>query len=253
MVIDKELVRRRFSRAADSYDDNAIAQQHIADKFIGLLKTDVPDTDDRTVVELGAGTGCFTAMLCTEFSPRKLYVNDISDAMLDRCLGRLESTENIVRVQGDAEFFDFCMSSDMIVSCSVIQWFNNLKRHFERCCNTLPSGGILAFATFGPDNMKEVRDISCSGLKYFSESDYKDMLSGAFDCLHCERETFELEFDRAFDILKHMKQTGVNAANAVDWGIREVRNFCSGYEKKYSRDGKVVLTYDVIYYIARKR
>lgn len=56
----------------------------------------------------------------------------------------------------DAETLDFPQGTDLITSCSTLQWFADTERFFARCHHFLSDGGILAFSTFGKKNMREI-------------------------------------------------------------------------------------------------
>lgn len=251
MEIDKTLVERQFSRAACTYDKNAVIQHGIAERLMKLIRLNAGRSDSRRIMELGAGTGYFSRMLYEEMKPEQMYVNDISSEMLGVCMSSLRYG-NVQAVAGDAEMMDFPFQVDMIASCSVIQWFNDQQTHFGLCHDVLDDEGLLAFATFGPDNMKEVRSVSGKGLRYYSLSDYCGMLS-EYEVVCMQNEKYELHFDTPADVLRHMKNTGVNSISGGGLGMKGIHDFCRLYEDCFGHDGRVPLTYDVIYCLARKK
>ena len=60
----------------------------------------------------------------------------------------------------DAETLDFPQGTDLITSCSTLQWFADTERFFTRCHHFLSDGGILAFSTFGKRNMQEIHTLT---------------------------------------------------------------------------------------------
>ena len=73
----------------------------------------------------------------------------------------------------DAETLDFPQGTDLITSCSTLQWFADTERFFTRCHHFLSDGGILAFSTFGKRNMQEIHTLTGHGLEYFSLEELK--------------------------------------------------------------------------------
>ena len=63
--------------------------------------------------------------------------------------------------------------TDLITSCSTLQWFADTERFFTRCHRFLSDGGILAFSTFGKRNMQEIHTLTGHGLEYFSLEELK--------------------------------------------------------------------------------
>ena len=86
----------------------------------------------------------------------------------------------------DAETLDFPQGTDLITSCSTLQWFADTERFFTRCHRFLSDGGILAFSTFGKRNMQEIHTLTGHGLEYFSLEELKALLSSRFEVLYAE-------------------------------------------------------------------
>lgn len=93
-----------------------------------------------------------------------------------------------------------------------------LTRRFYRPLQTgLKTNGLLAVATFGKDNLKEVRQITNIGLNYPTLSQWQAWLAKDFELLWCEDFKVILDFDTPLDVLKHLKYTGVTATNQKNW------------------------------------
>ncbi|SPX40693.1 malonyl-CoA O-methyltransferase BioC [Haemophilus influenzae] len=65
---------------------------------------------------------------------------------------------------GDAENFPFQRQFDLIASASAVQWFHQPDAFIAHCKTGLKTNGLLAVATFGEDNLKEIRQITNIGL-----------------------------------------------------------------------------------------
>ena len=80
--IDKQLVRRAFDRAADTYDAVAALQNEVGDRLIERL--DYIRLQPRRILDLGAGTGLFTAALLKRYRKADVIALDIAERMLQR-------------------------------------------------------------------------------------------------------------------------------------------------------------------------
>ena len=107
----------------------------------------------------------------------------------------------------DAETLDFPQGTDLITSCSTLQWFADTERFFARCHRFLSDGGILAFSTFGKKNMREIHALTGHGLEYLSLDNLKVLLSPRFEILYAEEEIVSLPFGTPLEVLRHLKQT----------------------------------------------
>lgn len=154
----------------------------------------------------------------------------------------------------DAETLDFPQGTDLITSCSTLQWFADTKRFFARCHRFLSDGGILAFSTFGKKNMREIHTLTGHGLEYLSLDNLKVLLSPRFEILYAEEEIVSLPFGTPLEVLRHLKQTGVTGTEKRVWTRGRLQSFCDEYIRMCGNDDRSVsLTYHPIYVIARKR
>lgn len=154
----------------------------------------------------------------------------------------------------DAETLDFPQGTDLITSCSTLQWFADTERFFARCHRFLSDGGILAFSTFGKKNMREIHTLTGHGLEYLSLDNLKVLLSPHFEILYAEEEIVSLSFGTPLEVLRHLKQTGVTGTEKRVWTRGRLQSFCDEYIRMCGNDDRSVsLTYHPIYVIARKR
>lgn len=251
-TIDKELVARRFAQARDTYDRAANVQRQVAEKMIGLI----PAAPYRHLVEIGCGTGIYSRLLCRTFHPETLHLNDLCSEMKE-CVADLCHTNNGTQVcfeAGDAEQWTFPAHTDLITSCSTLQWFCRPADFFARCHEALEPGGVLTFSTFGSENLREIRQLTGNGLQYIPLHDLQELLSPYFEVLHAEEEIVSLPFDSPLDVLKHLKQTGVSGTEKRMWTRSRLAAFCNEYTRLFADpQQRVSLTYHPIYVVARKK
>ena len=259
--IDKELVAKRFSYSRSTYDREASVQRQVAEKMMrlltdALLSAGIPrpqlPTHFRHIVELGCGTGSYSRILLNTLQPETLLLNDLCRDM-EECVGEL-CTTRVSFLPGDAEALDFPAETDLITSCSTLQWFNDPGAFLTRCHQVLMADGLLAFSTFGNTYMQEIRQLTGLGLEYLSIEELQALLSPGFDVLHAEEEVVTLSFPTPQAVLKHLKQTGVTGTEKRMWTRSRLQSFCEAYTTRFSdAAGNVSLTYHPIYIVARKK
>ncbi|MCZ2661847.1 malonyl-ACP O-methyltransferase BioC [Bacteroides fragilis] len=248
----KQLIAQRFSKAIDTYPHEARVQQQIARKMCTLLQQHLPRQSFRRIVEFGCGTGTYSRLLLRSFRPERLLLNDLCEEMRHSCEDILN--EQVSFLPGDAEALAFPHGTELITSCSVLQWFEHPDAFFRKCENILNAQGYIAFSTFGKENMKEICQLTGQGLAYRSREELTASLSALYDIVHTEEEVISLNFSNPMEVLYHLKQTGVTGTCNRAWTRSKLSLFCQEYERLFSPGkGSVSLTYHPIYIIAKKR
>ena len=158
-TIDKALIAERFAKARNTYGSKARVQQLVAEKMLHLLMehTCTPAavrniscnaSPFQHIVEFGCGTGYYSRLLLHSLQPDTLLLNDLCSEM-EECVKELCTSPAVHFCAGDAELMSFPQETDLITSCSTLQWFSNPEDFFVRCHHFLTDSGILAFSTFG--------------------------------------------------------------------------------------------------------
>ncbi|MDE7375113.1 MAG: malonyl-[acyl-carrier protein] O-methyltransferase BioC, partial [Odoribacter sp.] len=63
-----------------------------------------------------------------------------------------------------------------------------------------------------------------------------------------------LEFEHPLDVLRHVKNTGVNAMNLREsWTPGRLEKFVREYKERFQTGGRCPLTYHPQYFVCRKR
>jgi malonyl-ACP O-methyltransferase BioC len=249
-MMDKQRIRARFSKAASNYQSAAVAQYEIAKKMIRLMQEKIQPRP-QNVLEIGCGTGLFSRLILQHIKPKKMVLNDICPEMMPEIMDILTSSHTFSCA--DAETYAFPKDINLIASCSTIQWFNNPRAFFENCYASLPNSGILAFSTFGHDNMHEINATAHVGLTYQSKSALiAELLALNYTILIAQEEHVQLYFESPLQVLAHLKQTGVTGIKNHRWTKGTLRAFCDQYTCRYGTEKGVSLTYHPIYIIAKK-
>lgn len=251
--LDKRAVSRGFSGCYETYTSEAVVQQQIALKLACMVQQQLAIMPHRAV-EVGCGSGFMTDRLLRLFPQTEWFLNDIapSSAEYAKAAAKREGVVRANFVLGDAEKWELPPGIDLFASSSAIQWFVDLELFVARLAGAMSSGGIVAISSFGPKNLKEVKHLTGNGLSYLGFDELKRLFSRHFEVVDSSELLTSLYFDKPIDVLKHIKQTGVNGAFRQCWTKGRLEKFCADYAAFATKDG-FPLTYHPLYVIARKR
>jgi len=249
--VDKSHVSVCFGKALGTYDKSAVVQKNVADALADLMRQSGFPTG-ANIYEVGAGTGLMTARLVAGFAPRHIVANDLCAD----CAGPVSRVSGGMAefVAGDAEDLPVPAGTGTVVSCSTIHWFENKPAFFGKVANALPDGGFFAFATYGPGNLREVRESGGAGLDYNSADEYKNMLDAAgFRIVATEDKTELIHFPDTRSLLRHFRETGVGGVARTKWDLRETRRFNREYERRFRDENGLFLTYHPLCFVCAKQ
>ncbi|MGB0360482.1 MAG: malonyl-ACP O-methyltransferase BioC [Endozoicomonas sp.] len=249
----KQRVARNFSRAANSYDDAAFLQKHVAMRtMLGLPKRG----DVKTVLDMGSGTGTYSVVLAERYSSAQVTGLDLSMGMLQFSQQQHASINRIHWCSGDIESLPFISDSvDLIFSNLAIQWCS-LEQVLYEAFRVLRSGGQFVFSTLVNGSLEELNTswsrVGESGrvnkLSEFTE--LQKIINNSM--LH--QKTLSLKAEVVYypdvpTILKALKALGVNTVlNGTPrlFTRRKLNAFKSAYETLRMPAG-LPLTYQVVY------
>lgn len=232
---DHRRIADRFRKAAPTYDNNAVAQIHIARRLADRAALLMAGKTRLKVLEIGPGSG----VLSKELSGR-LNIADFTFIDLYP-IPKFNMAEVEDYIVADAEEwmegnFD---KFDLIISASTIQWFSDPDRFFANAAGKLKDGGALVCSTFLPGNLAELDVLRPSPLLYRSETELRKMLSKHFNDIEMNTEDIRLDFSSPREALMHLKLTGVGGGSKAN-----VRNLLT------SLPPRPHLTYRTLYFSA---
>ena len=248
--MDKALIARSFAKALKTYDGSAVVQRRVVREMVRLMRAhDFPEAS--AIYEVGAGTGLLTAALLAEFKPSRIVANDLC-LEAGEPLGAL--SRRVEFVHGDAETLPVPPGCTAIVSCSAVQWFADVWACFRNFANGLPAGGVLAFSTFGPTNLCQIREITGMGLDYKSLPEHVALLERAgFAVVEAVENLETVVLGGVGELLRHIRETGVGGVEREPAGLAQAVRFRREYEARFSVPGGISLTYHPLYFMARRR
>ena len=154
-MLNKNIVENHFSRAAKTYEDNAIIQKELAVNLIKKAKNS--GRDFSRILEIGCGTGYLTRLLSIAFPKAKIFATDISPLMLVQAEKRHPPCQNKPEFfQQDGENLSVTGTFDLIISNAAFQWFTDYDKAFSGFASRLASEGLLLYSTFGPATFNEL-------------------------------------------------------------------------------------------------
>lgn len=250
--MDKAEIKCRFRRSVESYEENAAVQKRIAGRLFQLVEKYAENTLFR-MLEVGCGTGLLTRKLKERQGNHVLIINDLVEEMCRKTSAACGIEHNSCLV-GDIESVALPGTFNAIVSSSTFQWLNSPEIVFKKFARHLAKEGILAFSTFGKDNLYELKTITHQGLVYPDRFELSAFLAKDFEILYTEETKHTLYFSDPLEIIRHMKRTGVNAVGRADtWTKGRLERFCAEYRLLFSTPRGYPLTYHPLYFVCRKK
>lgn len=242
----KKRIQQHFEASLPTYERHASAQAAIAARLAGLVRQHVQDSPSR-VLELGCGTGILSRMLKKAFPSAQLHLNDLNGKAFD-AVRHLSGHF----IPGDAETIELPSRMDLVASSSTFHWFDDLPGLFGKLRSLVNKGGLLAFSSFGPDNLREIRTLRGKGLNYLNRGKIVETLKeNGFDIIHASDALMPLVFETPREVLRHLKLTGVNGGFSSCWTKSGLSAFTTEYIERFSTGGGVTLTYHPLYVIAQ--
>jgi malonyl-CoA O-methyltransferase len=155
---DKRWVGRSFGLAAERYDGLAGLQRTTALALLTRLFGRMAATEPGHILDVGAGTGYPTRYLLEHWPGAQVIALDLAEAMLRVAGQRLSRHVSLHRIVGDAESLPLADESiDLVFTNLALQWCNPPEVALKEFFRVLKPGGRLAFSTFGPATLQELR------------------------------------------------------------------------------------------------
>jgi malonyl-CoA O-methyltransferase len=263
--LDKGEVRRAFDRAADTYDAHAVLQAEVARRLMERL--DLVRLEPKTLLDVGCGTGTGTRKLVQRYPKASCIALDLSFSMLARArngppfwkrLLAFNKNPTMDFVCGDMESLPLKKSSiDFVWSSLALQWANRLEITLAEFHRVLRPGGLVLFATFGPDTLKELRaafatiDDRPHVSRFVDMHDIGDMLMQAgFQNPVMEMEQMTLTYDTLRSLMQDLKRIGAhNADSGRPRGLlgREAWHRLESAYEQFRHDGRLPASYELVY------
>lgn len=265
--IDLERVRRQFTRperisASDFLRREVSSRMH---DRLGLVKM-----SPRRILDAGCGPGADLVLLQKQYAAAHLIGIDASEAMARAAKGPaakgfnqllsklLPSKAGVDLLCGD--FADLPLplhSVDLVWSNLALHWHPQPDRVFAEWRRVLGINGLLMFSCFGPDTFLEVRnafadvDLTPHALPFVDMHDFGDQLVEAgFSTPVLDMEKITVTYDTPQALLADVRAWGGNPMSTRRRGLlgrAAYQRLLAGLERQRRADGKLNLTFEVLY------
>ena len=272
-IIDKNLVRLHFGKAAPVYDQVTPVQASMANELVKLSREHWAGKFDPCILEIGCGTGKLTQKLLEIFPESRITAIDISSEMIQKAKQNLKTTANVIFVQGDAESLadghNFSVKFDLIVSNATFQWFSTPGPTLKKYQSLLAPKGILSFSTFGTRMFYELRQSfqkaekilgipsASHTLSFYDAEDWVSFMDDREDWVSFVKESFKEEiYPSVTEFLHTIKRAGAaypNKSSSTRINKTLYQQMCKEYEQAFSNIDFVGIsaTYHIIYVIGK--
>lgn len=211
-----------------------------------------------TVLDAGCGTGLALGPLLRRYPRSRAVALDLSEGMLGHARQRRRWRRTPFPVCADAADLPLSDASvDLVFSNLMLQWCNDLDTVLREFRRVLRPGGLLAFTTFGPDTLRELREAWSDTDGYIHVSRFLDMHDVGDALVRAglaepvlDVDQFRLTYERVTDLMKDLRAIGAtNAAagrNRSLTGPGRLRAVAAAYEK-HRVEGRLPATWEVVY------
>lgn len=258
MSLDADLVRRRFSRAANSYDQHAALQREVGDRLIERL--DGLRFEPESILDLGCGTGAQAQALHQRYPKSRLVALDLALPMLRQAAGRRGWWKKRFEcVAGRADALPLASSRfDLVFSSLMLQWCDDVPAVLANLRRVLKPGGLLLLSTFGLDTLKELRQAWAAVDEQPHVGRFTDvqrlgsaLTRAGFSEPVLDTDWLTSSYTHPRDLMAELK--GIGAANAAGQrqrgltGRGRMRAMLQAYEASRLADGRYPATWEVVY------
>ena len=248
---------KAFGRQAPVYEKHAIAQTEMGTRLFERL--DYLKISPRYVLDLGCGSGYFTALLKKRYPKATVIGLDLVMDMLKVAKQKQGWFSKWPLVAADMQHLPFAAGTfDLVFANQVIHWAPSLSLVFSELNRVMQTGACLMFTTLGPDTFKELRQAFKASDNFSHTNDFQDMheIGDNLMAQHflepvVDMEMLTLHYASVQSLLKSLKAQGVRninpARNQGLTGKQAYQAFERAYEAFKTPEGKYPLSYEVVY------
>src|SRR5574337_1490186 len=197
-----EWKRQRIERAYRPGEGHEVRHGSLSDTLLRLIREE--PLRERTVLDVGCGTGRLTFALATEAGT--IIGIDWSEQLIQHAQQRVRTLglHHVTFVCGDAERIEYRKLGPIDLVVAHLCMSNEI---LERAAKVLASGRFIAFATLHRDQWKESG--RSSRFAYGEEDVGKALTAAGFDPVYLEVEHETLSFTAPNDALAYVEASGL--------------------------------------------
>ncbi|MBI9079803.1 MAG: methyltransferase domain-containing protein [Pseudodesulfovibrio sp.] len=248
-TLTKDLIRRSFDRARNTYAKAAKVQAEVA----RICASRIPEGSYPRILEIGAGGGVLTHFLAKRCVHERYIGVDIAPGMLTQVDKSMLTNPKLIAADG--EFLGFPQDSfDLLASSSTMQWYRAPKISMVDNVRLLKRGGRFSFAIFVEGTFAELSEASGksgfgSMLPMRSARFFIDIMQDAAPAiLESEVITHIAHHPTVADLLRAHRATGATAAPGAKHPSKDAyRRFLEYYEAHFREEEGVRASAEILY------
>ncbi|KJY83207.1 biotin synthase [Vibrio galatheae] len=248
--VDKSAVANAFSRAAATYDQHAAFQRDVGHRLLDMMPADL---SGKTVLDLGCGTGYFSAELLKRGA--LVVCCDLSAQMLAAAKSRC-GNQRVLYQQGDAECLPFDNHQfDYVFSSLALQWCDDLSVPLKEIKRVVKAKGSAYFSTLIDGSLYELKQAwrKIDSHQHVNEFVSINQINIALAQSDCQSHQLDLApikvwYQTAFALMRDLKGIGATHVNGRSTGLTSRRSLLK-VEHEYltfrNHQGLLPATYQV--------
>ena len=249
-------IQKGFSESAGQYDLVSGLHREIADKLLAqVIKGSAPSS----LLDVGCGTGYLTGKAKEAFPQSTITGLDFAPGMLEVARGKQKDIDWILADGQNLPFSNECF--DIVLSNLAYQWAQPLSQAFSQAWRVLTPEGVLACTLFGYHSCKElfqsIDEASSGELKFVRLPDRSQvqeaLISGGFKEPSVDGQQIKMEFPDMYALINWFKLIGAPHLPREGFlGAKTIAKAAAIYQERYTGQGGVYATFEVIRVYAKK-
>lgn len=250
-------MKTAFSQAAVHYDEAAVLARETGRRMAARLE--YIRLAPTRLADIGCATGDGIRLLMQRYPAVLPLAVDHSLDMLHQVRGQNTLVQRLMRrgvrlLQADARALPLATASlDFIWSNLMLHWLDDPLPALREMHRTLATDGLLMFALFGPDTLKELREacIECGiapPLRSFHDMhDIGDMLLAAgFADPVMDMEMLTMTYSGGRSFLRDQRHLGVRDGLLGQLPWRDWRRVFAAHARRYA-GGALPMRFEIVY------
>lgn len=269
MLLGKELLARRFGRAAPGYLHHARVQERAAAALVRAVRAVIdrrrPASPPERLLDVGCGTGLSTELLLDAFPEAHALGLDLAPGMIDEARRRLRGRRVSFTV-GDVEGGVPAGPFDLVASSMALQWTVDPAAVLRRAAGRLAPGGLLAVAVPAEGTLPELRAAYAAaadalglstwrhpGLAFQPAARWAEWARASFSNVAVEELRVVERHAGARAVLESIRGVGANdcGGGAGPAAVRLLRRALAAYDARFAGEDGVPATWSIAIVTAR--